>query len=257
MTINVMTIIVLLILALLFIRGYKRGFLGIIFGIIAWILMIVFMQWATPQAYEHLKQDEAFVEDVSSHVEEVLTEKASEITLDNASEELSEEKVSSISSLLPEGTMEQYNELMEGINQYQSLTSNVTDESLKAQITEQANSVLDQKKAEFVAEATSVITDYVLRGIATLISFIIAVIACSLIWLIIGILNRTPVIGTASHLAGGIFGIFEGLLLVWIIMYIISLSSMTEIGSAAYEQIQDNQFLLYIYDNNILMNFIK
>ncbi len=254
---NVMFFIVLLILVLLGIRGYKRGLLGIVFGVVAWIFILVFIQWASPKAYENLSQDEKIVSTISNGVENLLQDKAEDITVENADEELSEDKVNALSNFLPEGTMDKYNELMSNLEDFNNVSSTIEDSALKQEMEDQANEVLDAQKKEIVSEATVIITDYILHALATIIAVVIGCILCSLVWMLISVINHAPIIGTASRLAGIIFGVFEGVLLVWIIMYVISLTSLTEIGAQAYNQITENEFLLYLYNNNILMDFLK
>ncbi len=252
-----MFFIVLIILVLLGVRGFKRGILGIIYGIVAWIFIIVFVQWASPQAYNNLKQDEKIVESISSGVENVLNNKADEITVENAEDELSEEKVNSLAPYLSDDTLEKYNQLMANLEDFKAVSSQVTDSSMKQELDNQANEALDAQKAIIVEEATDVVTDYILQALGTVIAVVIGCIICSLVWMFVGLINRAPIIGPASHFLGAIFGIFEGLLIVWIIMYVVSMTLLTDTGAKAFQQISENEFLLYLYNNNILMDYLK
>ena len=257
MTLNVLFFIVVILLCLLAVRGFKRGFLGIVFGIVAWIFMIVFVQWASPQAYENLKKDEEIVSSVSQKVEEALNEKTKDITIENASEVLEEDDRSSLTDYLPKEAVSEYEEMVSALKEFQSGLSLVEDEGLKQDLIEQATVSFNEKKEEVVLSTTEIVTDYILHGIATLISVIIGLIICGLVWLLVQVINHTPVIGTMSHFAGLIFGLLEGIFVTWIFMYIVSLTAMTKIGESAFAQIQENEFLLYLYNNNILMDLFK
>lgn len=257
MTLNFMFFIVVILILVLALRGFHRGILGIIFGVAAWIFMIVFVQWASPQAYEHLKQDEKIVSVISQKVEETLLDKTKDITFENADKKLSEEKDSSLLDVLPKETVQEYEEMLSSLEEIRKTLSSIEDETLKKDLQAQASSSFNEKKEEVVLNMADIVTDYVLHGIATIISVVIGLIICGLVWLLIQVIHHTPVIGTASHLAGLFFGILEGIFLTWIIMYIISFSTLTQLGGSAMAQIRENEFLLYLYDNNILMNFFN
>lgn len=257
MTLNVLFFVVLILLCLLAIRGFKRGFLGIVFGLIAWIFMIFFVQWASPKAYENLKKDEEIVSAVSQAVEEALDEKTKDITIENASSVLEDEKETSLADYLPKEAVAKYEEMVSALKEFQSGLSLVEEGDLKEDIMNQANASFNEKKEEIVLSATEIVTDYILHGIATLIAIVIGMILCGFVWLLIQVINHTPVIGTMSHFAGLIFGLLEGIFVTWIFMYIISFTTMTKIGGSAFSQIQENEFLLYLYNNNILMDLFK
>lgn len=256
MTLNVLFFVALILILLMGIRGFQRGILGIIFGLVAWIFMIVFVQWASPQAYENLKNDEKIVASISENVGDIIEKNTEDISLDNAEEALKKDKEDSFGDMLPKEAVEGYEEMMASLQEFYETLSKETDLGIKDQLLQQATEGFNEKKEEVVLGTTEIVTDYILRAIATVISILLGFIICFLVWMIIRLINKTPIIGTASHFGGLIFGIFEGILILWIIMYIASLTSVTEIGGSLMGQIKENEFLLYLYNYNILFKIL-
>ena len=63
-------------------------------------------------------------------------------------------------------------------------------------------------------------------------------------------------IGGLNRIAGGILGIGTGLIVVWVLFIIITLMYDSEIGRQCFASIAENEFLTYLYENNILMYYI-
>ena len=253
MNVSVFFVIVLIIILLAVIRGYNKGILGLFVGVASWIFLFFFLHWATPQIYVRLQENEAFVAEISERVNKKLTEKAEEITIDNVDEKLTKDGLENLGVLLPEGTMEEYEKLMSNVEDFRGVMEQVSDEDMKEQIEAQANHALDEKKQEAVRQATEVITDYIVWGTAGVIALVVGLLVVGFASGLVEFLNKAPVVGGFSRFAGVIFGFLEGILLVWILMFVVSLFTTTEWGEAAVLQIRENPFLLYLYDNNILM----
>ena len=253
MVVNAFFIIAAILIGLMIFRGYRKGILGLVVGVVSWIFLFIFVQWATPQIYLGMKTSDSFSEDISEKVSEKLKEKADEITLDNVGDDETKSSLMSIKDFLPEGTTEQYEELLAGLEQYRGLMDTMEDEDLKSQISQEADRVLEEKKQEAIVAATEILTDYILRGLAGLIALIIGLLVVSIADGLVRLLNHTPVIGNFSRIAGVLFGLLEGVLLVWILMYAVTLFSATDFGADALSQVKENVFLSYLYDNNILM----
>ena len=256
MVVNAFFIIAVIVIGLMVFRGFRKGLLGLVVGVISWIFLFLFVQWATPQIYLGMKTNDSFVENVSGKVSDSLKKRAEEITLDNIGDEETKNGMASIRDFLPEGTSEQYEALLQRLEEYRGLMDGLEDDSFKAQMEEQANRVLEEKKQEAIVAATEILTDYILRGLAGLFAIAIGLLIVGIANGLVRLLNSAPVIGNFSRLAGVIFGLLEGTLLVWILMYAVTFFAATEFGTGALAQVKENAFLSYLYDNNILMNLL-
>lgn len=52
---NILEIIVLIIIAICVYRGYRIGFLRVIYSLVSWILVLAFVTWATPYLTDYLE----------------------------------------------------------------------------------------------------------------------------------------------------------------------------------------------------------
>ena len=53
---NILEIIVLIIIAICVYRGYRIGFLRVIYSLVSWILVLAFVTWATPYLTDYLEK---------------------------------------------------------------------------------------------------------------------------------------------------------------------------------------------------------
>ena len=65
---NWVLMLVLLVLVCCAIYGYTKGFLRIVFSLVAWVIVLVFVSWATPHVsqwdtgeYNHLQKNRSCV----------------------------------------------------------------------------------------------------------------------------------------------------------------------------------------------------
>lgn len=73
----------------------------------------------------------------------------------------------------------------------------------------------------------------------------------------LGWLNDVPVVGRMNQIAGGVFGIGIGLVIVWGMLIGITFIDRTTLGKLCFENIHDSWVLTYLYENNILLDFIE
>ena len=237
MTYNALFFIVIACIIVFIWKGYNRGLIGIIFGIVAWIFAIYFIGEATPVIEQNLLNSPEVVQTIGEHVEKSLNKKVEK------SEEKAEEEISR------EVGGEETDEFVKKLQEL------IKSEDKLQELTHQTEEMIEEKKAEVISEAAVVITGYIIHALATVLSIVIVLLIISLAWTIIQFLNHAPVIGNVSRFLGMLFGICEGFLVVYVFFYIISLIPGTALGQLVGSQIEENEFLLYLYNNNILRSF--
>ena len=99
-------------------------------------------------------------------------------------------------------------------------------------------------------------------GLAAKVLICIAVYIASrlLIQLIVKIsdlITKLPILHSLNHLAGGVLGFIEGLLIVSVFFLIVRLLSESGEAAAITAQIERSEFLSFLYDNNLLAAFIE
>ena len=71
------------------------------------------------------------------------------------------------------------------------------------------------------------------------------------------LISKLPIIHTADKLLGIVFGVCETVIVLWIVYSLIMLFDIGMIGQQILSATQNNGFLLWIYQHNVLANFIQ
>jgi len=93
-----------------------------------------------------------------------------------------------------------------------------------------------------------------LRVVSFLISFVLAFVIIRALSAAVAILGDLPTTGIINRIGGGILGIGIGVIIVWLGFLILSLLYATELGILMVTQIEQSDFLMYLYENNMIMN---
>lgn len=96
--------------------------------------------------------------------------------------------------------------------------------------------------------------------ILNIVAFIATLVVVQMIlWSAITALNlfaRLPVLHLLNRVGGLAIGLFQGLLVVWVIFLVISALSATPVGMALMEMIESSSILKSIYDSNLFLKLI-
>lgn len=137
--------------------------------------------------------------------------------------------------------------------------SQKVEENMPSTITEyiqgQAENIADSAK-ESVAEATAVgVSETIVKAAVWIILFIVARILLILLKFVTSLIAKLPVIKQCDKIGGVVYGLLEGLVIVYILLAIISLVSPMMNGTLA--NMIDNSYLgSAMYNNNILLKII-
>lgn len=141
------------------------------------------------------------------------------------------------------------------------IANNTTEESdnmpttITDYIGEQVENVTDSAR-EAVADTTSrEVAITIVKAATWIILFIVARILLILLKFITSLIARLPVIKQFDKLGGVIYGLLEGLIIVYVVLAIISLISPLMNGTLA--ELIDNSYLgSMMYNNNLLLKII-
>lgn len=67
---NWVLMLVLLVLVCCAIYGYTKGFLRIVFSLVAWVIVLVFVSWATPHVSQWIQENTTIYEKIEATCEE-------------------------------------------------------------------------------------------------------------------------------------------------------------------------------------------
>lgn len=234
---NWVLIAVLLVLAISAVVGYSKGLLRIAYSMVAWILVLVFVSWATPHINLYLLENTLIYERIESHCEESIRLSTNEqVGLekgDELAEELEEdEELENLGISVPDT-------VVEGILEK---TSGVAGELLE-----------ESGVYSAVAEGLS---NFVLEGISFMTALVAAWILVHIISQLLGIVSHIPIIKGTNRFLGLFVGGIYGLFLVWLVFYGVALASTGETGQIIVSYIYDNPFLTFLYENNLVLTLI-
>ena len=229
-------ILVIAILAGYTIAGYTKGFLKIVYSLISWILILVVVTVASPQIENYLKNNTGIYEKVVEHCEENIREK----TL----RQLEKEEGKGVTTLTDNELLAKLMERLpaEAIEKVMGEASDAADRFMEEQ-------------GVYSALAISA-ADLIMRGISFLLSLILGVIVSILIQKLLGFISKLPLIGFADSICGLAAGAISGLILVWVLLFLVALMSTTNFGSTVISYIYENDFLIWLYENNILISIL-
>ncbi len=237
MEINGLFIAVIMIMAATMILGYLRGILGIVFGVVSWVFFFVFVTWVSPVINANL-EDSALERDVYNRVYEVMNDETGDITADvflDSDENVDVDKVKDAlfdeyGIMLPEGLLLEVGE----------------------NVVKKAESGADDVRGMILSKLCTVVTATIMKGISTLIAAVVAFLICLAAFIVIKLISDAPILGGANHAAGLLFGVLEGLLVVSLLLYAVSVFAATEVGRALVTDINNNMVLKFLYEHNLV-----
>jgi hypothetical protein len=228
----------------------------------AWIFVVIFVAVAHPAVEEYLLQNTSLYDKVYEYALQSIEKKAEQLSEDtplgdwyaavtgglpnDVTEELKD--TFSLDALLP-GISEQGQmkgaELQEYLN---STKLSIGDLGGYRAILQFSNGqqTLQEKLAAEVAER-------IMNGLGVLLSFIIAVAAVFLVGILVKAIGMVPVVRQVNGLMGLLLGAAEGFLLVWVLLFIVACFGSTSMGQTIISCIDQNKFLVFLYENNFLL----
>lgn len=235
---NASLLIVGIIFAVCVFVGYQRGFIKIIASLLATIATIILVLFLSPHVSQWIQK--------STPLKEIVQAKCIEILMPDgeAEDAAAEEELQEVAI-----SKEEQITLIEG-----------------AKLPEVFRQMLKENNNNEVYEALGVTTfieyvgAYIAKIIADVFAFLlvllVATIAVRIVLGIVGVIGKLPVIGGVNKLAGGVLGIGTGLVIVWILFFVVTLLYNTSIGVMVFEDIAESKILTQLYDSNIIMKYI-
>lgn len=84
---------------------------------------------------------------------------------------------------------------------------------------------------------------------------VVTIIVRSIVYTL-GLIGDLPVIGGLNRIAGGVLGVGIAVIIVWVLFIVITLMYNTSVGKMCFENIRSSRLLTYLYENNMLMDFV-
>ena len=216
---NILSIVILLIVLLFMVRGYRKGLVQMVASMTTLILAIFLVSIATP------------------HISNVLKTRTP-VYNEEKCEDLIKSGTDQISSKIEES------EWIENLK---------VPGFLQEMIKENNNTVSYEKMNvdSFGEYISHFLATMILNVVSYIITFIAALILIKVIAGALGLLTHLPVIHSMNRILGAVMGLIQSLLLIWLFLLAVTLFGNTEWGDYIMKMINDSSVLTALYDANI------
>lgn len=224
---NILLIAIIAILGINIFEGYRKGLVKIAVSIVAMLLTSVLVCMLTPTIGSFLRDE--------TKLYEIVNDKTTEfIKSQNIGEELIEKQEELVAKelKLPQPIVE-------------LIAKNNTAKTYK----ELGVSTFEEYIGGYLAR---IIVD----AIAFVVTYIIVMLIFKVILLATDIITKIPGIHGANKIIGGVVGFAKGIIIVWFAFIIITMLMNTAFGKTCSDMINESEFLLWIYNNNLLLKII-
>lgn len=236
---NWLLIIVILVLAGNIVWGVSRGFLRVIYSMLAWIAILVFVTWATPYVANVLTEKT----NIDNRIESNLDEKLHELVIGDTNGQKEDREPDAQN---PGPGKKNYRDLQ------MKLPDAVTNKLFDTN--KIADQILEGSGAYDVVAGRA--TDLVMRVISFVLVLLIAVISFHLLSVVLKVVEKLPLIGGINRLLGLFAGLVKGILIIWLAFAIIAMAGTTDIGIALISYIYESPLLIWVYENNFVLTLL-
>ncbi|MCF0127188.1 MAG: CvpA family protein [Pseudobutyrivibrio sp.] len=219
---NYLLIIFAAIMLLCVIRGSKKGLILIIYGMISWIFIIAVLGFVTPVINDYLQENTEIAATIDERIKDRL----------NSAYELEKE-----------------NNEPEGLDKVISL--------LPDSVAKEIEAYEDGVREGIVGVLSGSLTQMTMRGIGSLLGMLLSIVLVFLIGRLIGAISKAPVLNGVNRLSGMAVGFVEGLLIIWITMYLAICFSTTTFGQFVIKNSTSSVVLNFLFENNLIEQILK
>ncbi|MDD5937373.1 MAG: CvpA family protein [Clostridiales bacterium] len=224
---NILSLIVIGILALYTFLGYKAGLIKTVFSICSMIVALVLTLLISPHISKALQEKEEVVSYFSKKVEKALN-------------------LDQIDSAIV--TSAEQKEKIEKLPIPKSLKNTLIDTNKK----DVYNALKVSDFTEYLSHSLACI---IINALCFVITFLVLFIGLRILCTVLDVISKLPVLHQINKLTGLVAGFLRGLITVWLLGIVITIFSGTGFGKSCFEMINESVFLSILYNNNFILNF--
>ncbi len=250
---NWLLIAVILVIAWKMVAGYRKGFLRVAYSLVEWILVLVFVTWASPYvadfltnhtglpAYIEAQCIERMRDSVKTQSDQIDSTEVM-VPIETKTAELGE-KLKELGIVLPDKITEKlFATSQDKIDEAMSTTGEMTDRLL-------------EEKGVYQAVAEK-ISGLAISGLSYILTLILSLIIFRAIGSGLHLVNKVPLVGGVNQVFGFLAGSIEGLICVWIFFAVTAACAGTGWGKFVITYIEENPMLIWLYQNNLLVSIL-
>jgi len=208
------------------IDGLRRGFIRKAVSAVSLIVTLVLVTYLTPQITNFIQE--------KTSLHKNLQQKCSEMFLNNEyNENVKTDQVLMIENM--------------------DLPENIKEMLLENNNTESYDVLEVSGFHDYVG---AYLAKLIINALAYLLSFVIVWTAIRAILIAMDVVTKLPILHGINKLLGGGLGLVYGVVLVWIVFLLVTILCNGELGRQFFALISDNQFLLFLYNQNVIMKIV-
>ena len=226
-------------------RGYRRGFLRVVYSLFGWMIVLGIVSWCTPYLTQYLIENTALESYFQQKCEDYLEKTASEKLEDYKTETQADTGTGTET----EAPAADSSGTSDGVRLPESFTRQLTGE-----LADSAGTILAE--SGMYSELAAAIAHFIIEGISFFISFLLSGFLMRAVGRMVNRISRLPVIHGADKSLGMAAGVCKGLLIIWLALYILALCAASDAGEQVLGYVKQSRFLLYLYDNNMILELL-
>ena len=231
---NFVLILVIVIFAACFYAGSRRGLVRTVFGLFSSIVVLLAGTVISPIISNQLRNNEKFFNAISSRIEKSIENYGKK---EEKSKEAIDNKLYLPSTLLIS----------------EKAVDEIVTDILK-------NEHIKKAKEDIQKEVNHRVAIYLTGIVINSGTFILVYFILSAGLLVLGrvlnIISKLPVLNELNRMGGGIAGIFQGLVIVWLIFTLMMVFIGKPFVQEGMRQIEENVFLKLLYESNVIAKVI-
>lgn len=251
---NFVLIMVLVIFGGCFYMGSRKGLVRTVFGLFSSIVVLLAGTVISPIISNQLRNNDKIFNAISTRIEKSLENYGKNGKRDEQSVDKKKTK----------GKKSKGKKNRELINAddiyvpYKLLTGNQAVEEIITDILK--NEHIKKAREDVQKEVNHRVAIYLTGIVINSGTFILVYFILSVGLLVLGkmlnIISKLPVINELNRMVGGIVGIFQGLVIVWLIFTLMMVFIEKPFIQEGMRQIEENAFLRILYESNIIAKII-
>lgn len=129
--------------------------------------------------------------------------------------------------------------------------------NLPKSFTEQLEENVDQTSETIAETVANMVATAAVKLVSMLAVFLLVRLLLFLITAMAGFIKKLPLIGWGDSLLGALFGLFRGLLIVYVLLAFVTFAASMAPESASIRAIKYSKFAKVLYHDNVILDFIN
>ena len=218
------------VLGVMFSEGYRKGFIRIVLSVAMTLVSFILAMLLSKPCEDFIKNNTHIYDKINTQMEEYISKHIKE-EVNFKSEQLQGEAIKELK--LPKTIQDRL----------------ISDNNPDVKLNLGADTF-----TEYLAKS---LTDMLIESRSVIVLFVLLKVILRIVVMVLDIVSKLPVINGLNKSLGGAVGIVEGILIIWGACIFLTAASGTEIGQKIFSAISSNKVLSFIYNKNVLLNFMK